>query len=317
MLLPQAERRDEIRFYIAKSLPYNVRLAISFALIFVGLAVQFGVPDYYLAGLPFIFAGVLFLLTKGFDNKPEQESRLGDWKPTTKEQVKRILDIRDKAKKWDEALVDITNGVGGCSFVLAGLIVAAVAVGVGYHSPILRNTVIADAAVMFLPFWFTGVKFILKNDHAVIKAELFLKVHSLFETIKDEGEEFQFQMRTAGVKDEAGEVPRDLKAIIHFHNGPADFLGLQMQIALNDVQGTSYPYYYCVLVARKELDKLNKKNLGSPPENVVLECKSEKDVEIAVIRQYTTKTSGYHTKIADIKKIFWHALKEARKVTTN
>jgi len=70
-------------------------------------------------------------------------------------------------------------------------------------------------------------------------------------------------------------------------------------------------------VARKELDKLNKKNLGSPPENVVLECKSEKDVEIAVIRQYTTKTSGYHTKIADIKKIFWHALKEARKVTTN
>ena len=45
MLLPQAERRGEIHFYLAKSLPYGLRMAISFLLMAVGfLIIQLARP---------------------------------------------------------------------------------------------------------------------------------------------------------------------------------------------------------------------------------------------------------------------------------
>lgn len=314
MLLPQAERRDEIRFYFAKRMPYKTRMAASFGIMLVGFAIQFAAPDKYIAGLPFILAGVLLLLSKGFDNKVDPGLRHSDWQPTSKEQLKHILELNKKSRQWDIDAVDITNWLGFIALFSLGAIVLFLSLVFGTVFDGMGKIFIADAAVMFLPFWVTGVKFILKNDNVIIKTKLLLKVNSLFETIKDEGERFQIQMQTSKTKDESGEVPYDLKAVVLFENGPEDFLGIQMQIAVNDVQGTGYPYFYCVLVARKGFAGLKMQDFETPPKKVIVETDSQEDVEIAVIRQYTTKTSGYHTKDEAIKKIFWFALKEARRL---
>ena len=41
------------------------------------------------------------------------------------------------------------------------------------------------------------------------------------------------------------------------------------------------------------------------------EFKEEGDVEVFVIRQHTTRTSGYHTKYKDVRRIFLEGLEVA------
>lgn len=319
MLLPQAERRDEIKFFIAKSLPYRERMVISFLLIIFGLTIQFFMPAetllmYFWLGSLFIFAGVLMILTKGFDNKPKLSGENSEWKPTTVEQLDRILAMKKQMKQWDSDAVDITNVRG--FFMLAGIsafgIFFAMIFGAEYPGVLLAA--ITDGAVMFFPFWVTGVRSILTNDDLIIKVDLIKTVYSYFDLAKKEGEEFQFQMQTTQALKGSGDAPSDIKAMIVFHKAPPEFLGLQMQVSLNSVQGASYPYFYCVLVAKQGFGKLDAQNIAGAPKGVIVECKIENDVEIAVIRQQTTRTSGYHTKEKIVRQIFMFALEQARKV---
>ena len=111
----------------------------------------------------------------------------------------------------------------------------------------------------------------------------------------------------------AGKTPLDAKMVLAFHNGPPEFLGLQLQLAINNVQGTDYPYFYCVLVARPPFGLLPKSRSELMPD-ITVEKSHEGDVDIIVIRQTTTQTSGYYTKPNTVKTLFLYALAEARLV---
>ncbi|MBI4557442.1 MAG: hypothetical protein HY706_07660 [Candidatus Hydrogenedentes bacterium] len=332
MLLPQAERRAEIHFYLAKSLPYGPRLALSFLLMTIGLAIQIGLdgPPRGI-GLLLVFAGVLLLLTKGYENKAEPEAASREWRPARSEEIQRIITINKEQKKWDQDLVDVTNGIGRVGILAtAALCALAFVVFVLTQSgPSAERTafLFINAPVMLIPFWITGVRSILKNDRLVVKSEMLLNIESAFNASgAKSGEVFQYQLQTAKARDGSGEIPTDVKAILMFHEGPPDFLGLQMQISINSVQGTDYPYFYCVLVARPAFGGLPVKPPPAPQGNwltalakgasgrarIVVEPKRENDVDIAVIRQQTTKNSGYHTNLAVATDIFTFTLGEAR-----
>jgi hypothetical protein len=66
---------------------------------------------------------------------------------------------------------------------------------------------------------------------------------------------------------------------------------------MNSVQGTDYPYLYCVILAKntsslfKRADELSVKI----PYGIMHQLEHSQDVLVMVIRQMTTKTSGYHT----------------------
>ncbi|NJK98876.1 MAG: hypothetical protein HC905_31735 [Bacteroidales bacterium] len=101
---------------------------------------------------------------------------------------------------------------------------------------------------------------------------------------------------------------------IKFHNQPESFLGLYAQISMNNVQGQDYPYFYVVLVAKRESGLIAEiaKKLNTP-ENVISELSSQEDSEVLVIRQYTTKKSGYHTPAKAINTIFDCGLETCKK----
>jgi len=164
------------------------------------------------------------------------------------------------------------------------------------------------------PFWITGTRSILKNDKLVIKAKMMLAIEELFAASgKGEGEDFQYQLQVSESKDEKAQVPSDVKAILLFHNASPDFLGLQMQISINSVQGSDFPYFYCVLVAKPEFGGFHQ-CLKTGPRGITVEVSSEKGADVCVIRQATTKNSGYHTKPRDAANIFQHALAQARRL---
>jgi hypothetical protein len=167
----------------------------------------------------------------------------------------------------------------------------------------------ANFVVMLAPFWFTGVRSILKNDRLVNKAALLLGIEEEFARVRHDGEEFEFQLQTAPTGDQAGQMPVDLKATIRFRDGPPAFLGLQMQISINSVQGKDYPYFYCVLVAKDEFGAIR---VGPPPKGLVVEPGEEAGVRVVVYRQQTTKNSGYHTDKGQARRILGFALQETR-----
>ena len=340
MLLPPAERRGEIQFVAAKSLPYRARLATAFCLIAAGLAIQVlltptgrGVeralrtisPDVlpqlwpFGAGLALVLAGIVMLLTRGYRNKPASGHALCDWRPATRAEAIRIVAINEEQKAWDSDAIDLTCGRGTLTFLgVVALVAVAIAILVSsgaVGSGLLAVMLGANALVMLLPFWITGVRSILKNDQLLTTAQMLLALEDVFNmSDKAYGTEFQYQMRTAKAGNAPGEVPRELKALVQFSEGPPEFLGVQMQISINSVKGSDYPYFYCVLVARPEFGGLTRDRFSAPPRKIVVEPKREGDVDIAVIRQQTSKTSGYHTNQKAANRIFIYALEQARRL---
>ena len=85
-------------------------------------------------------------------------------------------------------------------------------------------------------------------------------------------------------------------------------------VVINEVQGTSYPYFYVVLVARKGYGLRDAYRGHKPGDDVTKEFKYEGGVEVMVLRQHTTERSGYHTKPAVANSVFYEGLDLAEEV---
>ena len=315
MLLPAAERRGDICFHVLKGLPYSVRLALSFSLIALGFAMQIILAQSLLwVGVAVVFAGVLPLLTKGYQNVVRTTGKAKDWRPVHRDEIQRILDVANRQRRWDRDLFDITSWQGVISLVLLSAGIYAATFHFIRTSEFLAIMMTCNAAAIFLPFWFTGARRILKNDKLVTKCNLLLQLADTLKSAPREGEEFQFQLQTSRVSGQEADVPCDVKALVMYANAPEGFLGVQVQVSINSVQGTDYPYCYCVIVARPEFTAKRPLALLPPPQKVVIESQSNQGVNIVVIRQETTRNSGYETKPAAAQAIFTYAIAEARRL---
>ncbi|MBM3334738.1 hypothetical protein FJY63_08760 [Candidatus Sumerlaeota bacterium] len=99
-----------------------------------------------------------------------------------------------------------------------------------------------------------------------------------------------------------------------FDNAPKDFMGIQVRVSLNDVQGTKYPYLYCVILAKPGFGLSQWKTqpkMGAG--QVTTEYQESGEVELIVVRQTTTRRSGYHTNKAAQARVFEAAVEICRR----
>lgn len=308
MLLPDPRRRGEIRFKVARALPYGMRLALIAVLLAAGFALQ--AVAHPAVGAALLLAATLLSLVSGYTNVPPDDRGKREWRGADRRELEQVIAISRKAKSWDRSLLDITCGPGAATLVAgaaAVLIASAWLRSRGLDR--LADVWVIDCAVLLLPHWFTGVRRVLTNAPLVVKLENLLAVFDDWERDRREGETMAPQIEILVGK--AGEMPRDAKLIFRPAGASADFLGLQVQVTLNNVQGSDYPYLYAVLVARPAYGLLRRR-LPPPLGPLVVEPKSENGVDIIVIRQRTTKTSGYHTPPRVCRTIFAFALAAAR-----
>lgn len=336
MLLPDPKRRGEIKFVIDKSMPYNARLASMALLLIAGFAVQILLSQFISGiaiGAILLLVASLFVVVEGYTNSPGRQSSKQEWRAGDKEQLEKIVAVSKKTKTWDQSLIDITCGRGFMMllFIIAILIISFIVLtGNGYFQ--LGILVVVDGVVLLFPHWITGVRRILTNDALVVKVENLLNVYSIWEKIKDKDETMNVQVEIA--KAEKGEVPTNAKLILQKTPLGASFYGLQIQVVLNNVQGKDFPYLYCVIVAKNEFGlkklfssgKMEEENSQKPvsfweklvsaavPE-IVTEWKNDDGMDIVVMRQETTKTSGYHTNPKAVEHIFRFALSKMRKLS--
>jgi hypothetical protein len=313
---PPPEQRDIVRFHFAKYLSYNTRLGLTVLLMVAGFSVQL----YFmkaLYGVPLLFIGICLVLVKGYDSRVRIKGFTQDpnWKTVGIEKIQEINSLRKKNKKWDRDALDFSSWLGVLNLILVGALALAGAFLLGKLANDMRVTVILaiDTAVITIPLWFSGMRFIMKQPNLAIKVKMILWLHGVFQEIKREGEEFRPALLLSRGKDDKS-IPEDARFSVAFADSPEGFYGLQAQINLNLVQGTSYPYFYCVLAAKPGFGLSKYREQIKLTEKIICEYQEDKRAEVLVIRQYTTRKSGYHTKERQCVDILTNALQAARLV---
>ena len=286
-----ANEPDSLVFWVMPGLRYRLRMVLAFVLIAAGLLLQWQAGETgWAAGALVMLLGNLLLLVKGYDNRVE----FGSWKPELQWQTverERLAEIRrlDRdIRRWDRSLIDISNPLGLVAFffICLGLLGGWIMLeGTPYR------ILAVDAAILLLPHWFTGTRRILRLPALLVKAETLEKA---LQAVRPEarGDRLQVMMLLKGREQP---LPEDVKIRLQPEDAPDDFLGLYGQVVINNVQGKAYPYFYVVLVARPELGLEQLARELRLPDGLVSEFKEEKGVQILVLRQRTTRTSGYHT----------------------
>lgn len=300
--------RGTLVFLLFKPIPYSLRIILSLALIIGGLVIQ-----YYsfniLPGAILVLAGNLLTLVKGFDNRLKfgKYNPYEKWERVSPEQVRNIIELHRKMKIWDKSLLDITNGAGFFVFLLVFLfaVILGVAGIINYNKVFIILAI--NILLLIIPHWFTGVRKIFTIPILVQKINILTELVSSFSKQLNSFQ-LEYLVYLKGENETAKVIPQDIKIKVLPEKEKEGFLGMYAQISMNDVNGAPYPYFYIVLVAKKGFGLHSLSEQYSPPKNIIKEFKLQKDVEVFVVRQYTTKTTGYHTKAKAIQAIFTEGL---------
>ena len=305
-ILPKTEDRAVVVFHVLPSLEYGPRMAAAFGLIAAGFAVQLAMMAV-LPGVFLIAAGNLLLLVRGYDNRVDFATfdPTAEWERVEMKRLDDLIALHRQMRRWDISALDITNILGAALFLLITATTTAVAIFARGPLQIL----VIDAMVLLLPHWLTGVRSIL------VQPKLMVRVNTFRDVLEESASrladhEVNLLMLLSG---STTKIPDDVKVKIDIKDRHPDFLGLYGQVVLNEVQGRSYPYFYAVMVARRGYGLAQARDAYSPPSNVTTEHNFQDKVEVLVIRQTTTKTSGYHTELEDAVRILHDAVDVAEK----
>lgn len=339
-------------FMIASNMPLNARLSLIGVLAVIGFGLQIMVS--ILLGWIFVFTAVLMGLLRGKSNEPEMITG-GEWKNVTMEELQKADLLMNRAERLkNESGVMSSTSSGGCvigCLTLLGLgFVAAMLFTFADGSldptqwslaPVAQGgslgaVFLIDALTLVVPMWLFGNISTWQPPNFKMKLDQLMFIYRT----ASQSPELDFQPSLLVAKAGEGSVPMDCKLMVKIKDTDPAFMGIQVQTTINKIQGSSYPYTYCVLIAKPEFDLIRKARtvVEMPPSGgfsvglfgviggdanekkeakfprfggAVVELKREGDVEIAVIRQ-STKGTGYKTDPAQALAVFGAALALAK-----
>lgn len=311
---PPPEKQDIIRFHLFTKLPYTTRMVLFLSLVAAGFITQILMLQVF-PGAILLMLAVLLTLVRGYKSKIDTTGLRANsnWAQVKMEKLQEVDEFNVKLAKWDKDGLDISNGIGFLFFVLVGfgLLLASLLLRFLDVSGAVRRIFLMDAIILILPIWFNGLRQISKQDLLCMKTSLVRNMEGFFQTIRKDGE--QFRPALLLTRDKTGKsVPTDCRFTVSIDGMPSDLYGIQAQINLNDVQGTFYPYFYCVIAAKRGFGLAKFAQMVPVPKSIIINHEVDAEAEVIVIRQYTTKTSGYHTKINSCKSILERALTTLR-----
>ncbi len=331
-ILPPPQKDGEIKFLLAKSVPYRPRMALVVLCLAAGLGLQ--VTAGFWLGYPLLLLGLLLGFNTGYDSTP-RETGAQAWERVTPDEYEKVRLKTEQLRAWDEDIFDGTSSRGGLGLVVAAgicVVLYKIAAEALKFPPGSFIYFALDAAVVIIPLWFAGTRGYLKKDKLLVKIGALRKV---MDALTDSSEVQVQPMLSLADTESGGKEPEDARLMVKLVGAPKEFYGLQVQVSINSVQGTDYPYLYCVLIAKsgsgllKDYEDLTPRSENSVLKNVaaalfsrvaaafaqpelVYEPSAAGEVDIIVVRQQTTRDSGYSTPPAAAQAIVEGSLKLAR-----
>jgi len=285
-----------LQFAVAKGLAYPLRALAILGLALTGVVAQAATLNP-LAGVPFLLAAVILAWVSGLDHAADRRALelAQGWEAAPLDRLDEIAATAERLARWDRSPVEATNCCGSFGCLVATLAVAGAALlALDRDADIAAAAIAIDGGLLLVLQWFSGTRSFLGQP------DLLVKVKHLRETLSRAQERLerlgtlQTQLKMTGKEERS--FPTDVRLTVAVPDAPPEFLSLQVQVVLNHVQGTPYPYLYAVVVAKEGTGLLEAFERVEAPKGVIHERKTQEGVDVAIVRQYTTRTSGYHTK---------------------
>jgi len=264
-----AEKPAEARYLFAPALPLRARLVLVGALLLTGMAVEVWVAS--LPGLLVYLVGLALLCLREPRSERATLSRERKWERVTLDEFKRLAALYQHLKqaKGRAGRFGPTSCLGCLSLLgylalVAGVALLLYRVTGGTRASVTQQFLallplrpaseylaavwVVDALLLVVPLWLSGSPITWEPPHLSLKLEALLNVY------KEAQRQRQLPVQCVPMLELAGEkakhIPTDCRLLFEFTGAPADFIGVQTQVSMNNVQGTDYPYLYCVLLAR-------------------------------------------------------------------
>lgn len=312
---------------MASGLSLTTRFALIAVFAMAGFAIQMMYSIFW--GWACVFVAVLLGLVRKESNEPSI-SHESEWTNVTMDEFQAAGDLLKKTDRWRSKTSAFS--CGGCALgaaVILGVVLVASILGAFADvdvtedlvtRPVTQGGSVAlvfaiDALTLILPVWIFGGAAAWEPPDMRKKINQLTHIYEGLSRVPD----LQWQPSMLVAKTNGGSVPLDCRLTAKLRDSDPNFIGIQMQTSLNYVQGTAYPYTYAVLIAKPEFCLIEKAKqvVDMPPEGgfgggrlgdaneqkeaiyprfegVIVELDTEKDVEIAVVRQ-GTGGGGYRT----------------------
>ena len=321
-------------FAYMKDLPIGSRIKWILIASMVGFAVQIFLSP--VIGWFTILAAAMLGSMASRSNAPNITAK-GEWQSVTIEEMEKaqnLLKSTSEVKSGNSALAAFSGlgaffvlFFGGAFYLLIdGAEISNFWLPVASGGPLSVPFVI-DGLTFAAVIWLSGQASTWEPPNLRTK---FYQLSEILATAKG-NPQLQFQPNLQLAKTSDGMVPTDIKLLIKIKDADPSFIGIQVQISFNKVNNSVLPYTYCVILAKPEFN-LSKKTgmIEIPPpggfpagflglfadanqirescfarfHGSLIELKHEGEVDIAVVRQDTSKGQGYTTTPTDALEVF-------------
>ncbi len=320
-LYPTPAEAESLRFSL-KMPSLGARYLAAGALFAIGLAIFILATELAPFGLGVALLGHLPLWVRRQTTAPGGATPVHEeiWAPTEENWTRRLADLERQGEAWDASPWDVTSWRGLLTLLGGGaaLAVAILLLGARLGEDAALRLAFA-AGVLLLPVWVNGIRTTWNPSELRLKGEALDQ--ACLAVAGDVEGEFDVVPFLALREGKRGKYPVDAKMMLRpAEDDGSGFLGVQVQVAMNNVQGTDYPYLYCVVLGKVgfELPRARRRHRrpGGGVE-LVTERGHGDDVNYLVIRQHADEAGGWHTEPVHIREIVQVAVAEARKARRN
>lgn len=284
------------------SLGLAPRLVMAGGLYALGVLLQLLFSWGLLPGTLLILAGWLPLFLKKISNKPADRG-LESWKPVSMAEIDRLADTLRQSRSL------AMRTVGGNVLRIAAVIVLGAFAAV--FAAIDRRIALAaaDGMLFLIPALFFG------RVRAYVPAVLALKMpcfQAIFSASDSSSGSDAALVLTPSLRfdkdSEDRDIPEDMRLMVEPRRKPDDFVGVQIQAAVNKGPNGQVPYLYAVFLMKgrgatwRKLKDLDLRGYEVEPSASKAD---EGDYSSVVLRQQTSG-GGYVTRPSDCSRLYSH-----------
>ncbi len=267
------------------------------------------------AGLLLVLAGHLPLWVRRQTTAPGGATPAHEdvWAPVEDEWLRRVDELEKRGERWDVTPWDASNGSGCLALVGLLLAVATLALALGtVLGPDALFRFAAAAPLLFVPQWLNGMRSTWNPSELRKKGEALATARATVESLA--GGDFDLVPLLALREGRRGHYPVDARLMARpSREDGSGFLGVQFQVAMNNVRGTDYPYLYAVVLGKKAFRFPSSPGRATVNGvDTVFEAGEGEGVRYRVVRQHADRGGGWHTRPEDVDGIARTALDQAR-----
>jgi hypothetical protein len=282
-----------------------------------------GLAGWCLGSWPWTWAGLLLLLgghlplwvraqtTAPGGATPDHEDV---WAPVEEDWLERVTGLERRGERWDATPWDVSNRVGCLALLAALLALAVLAFLLGAAlGPDALSRFAVGAALLVVPLWLNGMRTTWNPSELRKKGEALAVAREAVE--KEGGRGLDLVPLLALRRGPRGQYPVDARLMARpSGEDGSGFLGVQLQVAMNNVQGTDYPYLYAVVLGKTgfRFPEAPRRHREPGGPDLVLEPGEGEGVRYLVVRQHADKRGGWHTEPHQVQGIVRAALERAR-----